>query len=349
MPEFDLNQHSAHDRGISTRELIYNNPEGDDSSVEISTSNNSLISANLGGIEAIVAPHPLPLMLKPQKAGYFGSPMLFPGRTKQGTSSRSNELLLPINEGKNTLHGLSMVFGPNWGIHGGMFSSQGADLGLDLKLSPENTKGEHTNFPFHLNLVTHYQLLEPHVLKITYYAENIGETVAPFAWGVHLYGTAYKTGEKLKNIDDLKLQLPAKRIVEVDDEMIPLGGADVQTVNSISFRNGNYDFYNGKVIGNREVDQGYTDLTREGKWASSRITNEEQKVQVIIRQDGAFGFLQSFTMDTLAENLQRQGVAVEPMTSSADALNKGPQGGLIMLAPGKTWIGNIEIETKYLG
>jgi aldose 1-epimerase len=53
--------------------------------------------------------------------------------------------------------------------------------------------------------------------------------------------------------------------------------------------------------------------------------------------DEAFPFAMVFTGDTLAPDRRRRGLAVEPMTCAADALNSGD--GLVVLAPGERFTG----------
>jgi aldose 1-epimerase len=54
---------------------------------------------------------------------------------------------------------------------------------------------------------------------------------------------------------------------------------------------------------------------------------------VALWADSGFPYLQVFTGDTLAKDVRRRGLGVEPMTCAPDAFNSGA--GLTVLKPGQ--------------
>ena len=161
------------------------------------------------------------------------------------------------------------------------------------------TKGEFQGYPFDLEMILQFTLKESALdIKIT--AKNIGIGNAPYGIGWHPYLTANK------KINDCKLRIPAKKIMEVrtDKELIPTGklidnefGSELRT------------------IGDTQLDTCFAELVDH----AVRFENIE------LFMDDTMQYFQSYTPD------ERMSIAVEPMSCAPDAFNNGL--GLITLAP----------------
>jgi aldose 1-epimerase len=177
-----------------------------------------------------------------------------------------------------------------------------------------------------LDLVVAY-VLSDDGLTITPQARNVGMTTAPFGFGAHPYLTA---GEV--HADELTLTVPAATSIDVDERLIPCGTSPVEGTE--------LDYRGGRPIGGAVLDNGFTDLAAEsdGRWRISIERpaggGDDTGARTTLWADAAaFPWAQVFTGDTLAEPQRRtSGVAVEPMTCPADALNSGT--GLLSLKPG---------------
>ena len=81
----------------------------------------------------------------------------------------------------------------------------------------------------------------------------------------------------------------------------------------------------------------FTGLTRD---ADGRVRARVEVGHRVVElwADGAFGYLQAYTADTLEPvSRRRQAIAIEPMTCPLNAFATGTD--VIALAPGATWSG----------
>lgn len=158
-------------------------------------------------------------------------------------------------------------------------------------------------------------------LSVTARATNVGQTEAPFGYGQHPYLTC---GED--TVDDLELSCPGATVLDVDDQLIPVGRRPVPA---------GLDFREPRAVGDTVLDHGYTDLeATDGRWEVS--VRHAGRRTWLWAEAGTFGYLQLFSGDSLDEP-RRTGLAVEPMTCPADAFNSGE--ALLVLAPGQEWRG----------
>ena len=168
-------------------------------------------------------------------------------------------------------------------------------------------------------------------LHVTPGATNIGTAPAPFGYGHHPYLT---TGED--SLDQTTLQVPAATRFTVDDRLIPVGRAPVE---------GESDLRRPRPLAGVTLDTAFTDLSAgdDGTWqvVLTRDATEGDGAGppagvVLWAPVADFPYVQCFTGDTLPGGRARTtGLAVEPMTCPADALNSGT--GLRTLAPGQSW------------
>lgn len=162
-------------------------------------------------------------------------------------------------------------------------------------------------------------------LTVTTKVTNVGTTKAPFAYGAHPYLTA---GEE--RVDDLTVQIPAGRRVEVDDRLIPTGTSPVD---------GEFDLRVPRRLGKTVLDTAYTDIEpdRDGHWRVSISSGDRRTT--LWAEASTFGYVQAYSGDTLPPEVRRtSGLAVEPMSAPANAFVSGE--ALSVLRPGDVWAGS---------
>ncbi|MDQ6687105.1 MAG: aldose 1-epimerase family protein [Actinomycetota bacterium] len=181
-----------------------------------------------------------------------------------------------------------------------------------------------SGYPWPLDLGADYSL-SAEGLVVTLSAENLADVPVPFAAGMHPY---LSVGER---VDQAVLTLPAGKRQLVDERKLPttlVAAAD------------EYDFGSGRRVGDLVLDDAYTDL-RRGSDGRAVVRLEGGGHAVELWLDESWAYVQVFTGDVLSSGA-REALAVEPMTSPADAFNSGAD--LIVLAPGQTWFGSFGIR-----
>jgi aldose 1-epimerase len=160
-------------------------------------------------------------------------------------------------------------------------------------------------------------------LHTTVTGTNTGPTAAPWGTGPHPYLVA--GGGR---VDEWTLTLPADQVLTVtEDRLIPTGLADVATESD-----GVWDFRTARIIGDTFIDHAFTGLARTADGQTSvRLTAPEGTgVEMVWGADCPW--VQIHTADQPVPELNRLGLAVEPMTCPPDAYNSGTD--LIVLEPG---------------
>jgi aldose 1-epimerase len=177
-------------------------------------------------------------------------------------------------------------------------------------------------YPFRIQVRVEF-LLDADGLHTTVAARNTGNAPAPFGTGPHPYLVA---GEGI--VDDWTLLLPAEQVLTVtDDRLIPIALADVSTEVG-----GTFDFRAPRIIGDTFLDHAFTGLVRdENRTAEVRLT-APSGTGVRMRWDSSCKWVQVHTADQPVHDLNRIGLAVEPMTCPPDAFNSGED--LLVLQPG---------------
>lgn len=175
-------------------------------------------------------------------------------------------------------------------------------------------------YPFPLEIRVTYAL-DDDGLTTTVRALNRGSVDAPYGTAPHPYLSA-GTG----HVDDWTLTLPAAEYLEVtDDRLIPTG------VESVGARQG-FDFRDARGIGPLFIDHAFTGLVRaESGVAEVRLTAQEG-TGVRMTWGAELPWVQIHTADRPEPELNRLGLAVEPMTCPPDAFSSGTD--LVVLAPG---------------
>lgn len=159
-------------------------------------------------------------------------------------------------------------------------------------------------------------------LAVRLTAHNKSPESIPFGAGFHPYVLA---GDD--KIDYWTLQLPAETVVLCNDRGIP--------AERRSTSNSPYDFQDGNIIGDTQIDNPFTDLVRdEDGRAVVRVITPAREVTLWL--DDSYRWLQVFTGDQLDEVARRRrSLAIEPMTCPPNAFQTGED--LIVLQPDETW------------
>lgn len=239
----------------------------------------------------------------------------FPNRIKDGLYVfEGEELQLPISEPatNNAIHGLTrwLAWSP---LH-----RTASSVTLHHRLYPQD------GYPFLLDLQIEYALSDPG-LTVTTTAANVGKTALPFGAGYHPYFTVCTP-----TIDAATLKLPANAYLETDDRLIPTGKVPVEGTGS--------DFREGRPIGGIRLDACFTDLVPDDDgFTRVVLAHPEGEPEITLSMDPSHGFIQVYTGDTLPQEDQRRGVALEPMTCAPNAFNSGE--GLRIIAPGESFAG----------
>ncbi len=235
----------------------------------------------------------------------------WPNRIKDGRytlDGRSYQV--PINEvdRQHALHGLvqwvrwtPIEIGPNRVV-------------LEHRLVPQD------GYPFPLLHRVEYRVTE-RGLETTLSTTNSGKETAPYGCCPHPYLVAGAGA-----VDDWTLQLPAATRLEVDERLIPIGTAAVDTVDC--------DFRVGRRIGAQEIDHAFTDLRAVEHRFAVRVMAADGGIGVEMTW-GAWGqWLQIHTADRPEPEYNRVGLAVEPMSCAPNAFND--PAGPPVIGPGAT-------------
>jgi aldose 1-epimerase len=172
-------------------------------------------------------------------------------------------------------------------------------------------------YPFTLDVAIEYELSEEG-LTVRTTATNVGAAVCPYGSGAHPYLTL-GTG----TVDDIVLEVPAQTALRSDERGIPTGTVPVEGTD--------LDFRSARRIADTKLDTGYTDLRRDES-GLCRVTlgTDHGPPRLTLWVDGSYPYLMVFTGDR--PDVQRRGLAVEPMTCAPNAFRSGD--GLIRLEPG---------------
>jgi aldose 1-epimerase len=224
---------------------------------------------------------------------------------------RGVEHRLPVTEPSTgaALHGLTRT--QPWEVV--VREPDGVRLRHDLIARP--------GYPFALRCEVDYTLGAAG-LRVRTSATNVGADPAPYATGAHPYLAA--GGE---SVDGLTVQVPASQFCPVDGPAAraPVAGTP-------------FDLRAPTLLGNRRLDHTWTALRRDADGRARVRVGHPDGGSVVLWLDGAYGYLQVFTGDTVPEpERRRRGLAVEPMTAAPDAFRTGD--GLHVLGPGETHVG----------
>lgn len=153
---------------------------------------------------------------------------------------------------------------------------------------------------------------------------NVGDSPAPCFFGWHPYfrlaaGTP----------DSWQLQIPARTLIRTDADLIPLSGSAAYVALDDAPA---LDFRQLQPVGDRVIDQGYTDLATDADGRiRTRLRDLSSGLAIAVWQDR--GVMHAFTADTVSRDVRRA-IALEPMECMADAFNRPDCAAAVRLLPG---------------
>jgi aldose 1-epimerase len=245
---------------------------------------------------------------------YHGTVLLpWPNRLRDGRYEFDGEdlqvaLTEPSNH--NALHGLAA-----W-LPWSLLAHEPSSVTLECRILP--TPG----YPFHLDTVVNYELLDAG-LVVTTTSTNNGDRACPYALGFHPY---VSTGPDA-TLDDCTLHIDAARRLLVDDRLIPEGESEPVAGTADDFRG-------DRPLAGRVLDTGFTDVAADSQGSSWVRVASSDGHTVQVWADANFGFWQVYSGDALPAPLARRSLAVEPMTAAPNAFQTGD--GLRRLEPGES-------------
>ncbi|WP_394160097.1 aldose 1-epimerase family protein [Galactobacter valiniphilus] len=140
-------------------------------------------------------------------------------------------------------------------------------------------------------------------------AELLAGAAAPFGWGSHSYLCA--PGD---TVNEWTLSLPAAAVQTVSAErLIPTGVAEVQGTE--------LDFRRHRVVGETFIDHAFTGLQRDDAGLAHVDVLDAAGVGVRMSWGSECGWVQIHTADRPEPELNRTGLAVEPMTCPPGAFD----------------------------
>jgi aldose 1-epimerase len=130
-------------------------------------------------------------------------------------------------------------------------------------------------------------------------------------------------------VDDWQLQIPAQTLIRTDATLIALPGAAAYVPLDDAPA---LDFREPRLIGDSNLDQGYTDLEADADGRiRTRLRDPSSGLGIAVWQER--GVMHAFTADTVSRDMRRA-IALEPMECMADAFNRPECAPAIRLEPG---------------
>jgi aldose 1-epimerase len=247
----------------------------------------------------------------------------WPNRLQDGRyefDGRQHQLPLTEPEHANAIHGL--VRWSVWTVD----AREPDRVVMTHRLHPQ------PGYPFTLDLSIEYSLSDEG-LSVRTTARNIGSDRCPYGCGAHPYLTV-----GTETVDSTVLRAPARTVLRTDDRAIPTGATPVAGTD--------YDFREPRAIAATKLDHGFTDLERdEDGLASVELTNPESGVALALWVDESYPYLMLFTGDL--PDVERSGLAVEPMSCPPDAFRSGES--LVLLEPSDSVMSTWGIRASVAG
>jgi len=269
-----------------------------------------------GGIRAysvgdrpVLDPYPREAMCD----GVHGAPLIpWPNRLGDGRYSfdgAEHQLALTEPERGNAIHGL--LRWRNWAA----LERASDRVLMGIRLHPM------TGWPFPLEVSISYSLADDG-LTVETRVRNAGPTPCPFGSGQHPY-----LSPGAGPLDGCTLEATASTRILVDEQRaLPVGREPVDGTE--------FDFRSPRKIGGLQLDHGFCDLEPDPDGLAWARLSGVDGATVGLWCDRSYSILQLYTADTLAPDRRRCGLAAEPMTCPANALQTGE--GIVRLEPGET-------------
>jgi aldose 1-epimerase len=244
--------------------------------------------------------------------------MPWPNRLEDGTyefDGRSHQLPLNEPEQRNAIHGL--VRWGTWTV------AERASERVVMKhvLRPQ------PGYPFALELGIEYALSDLG-LSVRSTATNIGSTRCPFGAGAHPYLRL-----DAATIDDLRLHVPARAVLQSNERSLPTG--------TIAVDGTDFDFRRPRAVGAVKLDNCFSQLERDGDGRARIALHDPSGRSLILWVGESYGYVMVFSGDALPD-VARRSIAVEPMTCPPNAFRSGES--LVTLEAGEAFTAEWGIE-----
>ena len=179
--------------------------------------------------------------------------------------------------------------------------------------------GRHPYYPFPFRLEVEFLIRDDGSFTLETACRNLHDAPIPLGFGWHPYFRL------AKHADLHAMQLPACKMVLIDERMIPTG--ERTQYNAFSKKN---------PVAGTALDNCFATEKPGGQY---RMTLEADGRRIAVKASATrFPYFQVFTPP------HRESIALEPMSCNVDAFNNGD--GLIALDPGKEWKAQIAIEAR---
>jgi len=242
--------------------------------------------------------------------------MPWPNRLARGAYAfAGRDLQLPVNEPSTgaAIHGL--VRWAAWSV--AERDSHRVVVGHDLPPQP--------GYPFALTIRIEYAL-SAEGLRVSTTATNVGGDPCPFGAGAHPY---LRPGSPI--VDPALLHLPARSVLQVEADGMPVGDAPVEGTE--------FDFLRPRPLGGTTLDHCFTDL-QPGDDGLTRVrfaSTADSGAGVTLWVDEAYPYLMLYTGDDRPD-VSRRSMAIEPMTCPPQAFRTGRD--VVRLESGDSFRGN---------
>jgi aldose 1-epimerase len=241
----------------------------------------------------------------------------FAGRIKDGKYTANNiDYNLPINyaEENNAAHGF--VYDKSYSVIAKEVSEEQATCVIQYRYD-----GHSDGYPFPFTIEIFYSLTLEKGFICTTKILNRSQVVIPLGDGWHHY---FDLG---CSVNDLKLKLNVKHMMELDKRNIPTG-------RNILFN----DYSNLQNIGERHFNSTFTMNGDNGR-VTAELVSESRNIHLSIWQEvgkNKYNYVVVYTPS------DRKSIAIEPMTSNVNSFNSGD--GLIMLSPDEEIMARMGIQ-----
>lgn len=227
------------------------------------------------------------------------------------------------------IHGL--VFDRAWSYEPPQANEQGASVTTFVEVKPGSLYYSAYPFPSRLSLT--YTLTSTGI-TITYHVHNVGSQPLPYGFALHPYFRL------LSSADKTLVTLPAARVMEADQELLPTGR--LLDVNSIM-----YDMFNLNqpiTISQLKLDHVYTSLPPANE---SLIEHREQGLRIRLTASEDFTHAVIYTLG------DGPFFCLENQTCSTDAINLAHNNQqdiahLLEVQPGELAAGSIRYGIEYV-
>jgi aldose 1-epimerase len=290
-------------------------PSGEQFEIKAGAQRATIVEVGGGLREYVVDGRPVlePYAADRMRDGAHGAPLIpWPNRLEDGRYSfdgTTYRVPLTEPEKRNAIHGF-LLWQP-WEA-----TERDADrVVMTTHLYPRE------GYPFTLGIRISYEL-GPKGLTVATTAENLGDRGCPYGHGQHPY-----LSPGSGHIDACTLQLSGStRIVTDPERQLPVGREPVEGTD--------FDFLEPRGLGEARIDHAFTDLARDDDGrAWTRLWGPDGGCAELWVDD-SYGFVETYTGDTLAPDRARRGLGTEPMTCPPNGFASGDH--VIRLEPGES-------------